>query len=265
MDLQELKPEDQLEGVLKISMEDILLLNPLGNGSFAEVFLGKYADHHVAVKKLQPLLSDSDCSLDGSSVDSTKDLNEESVKEFFREVTVMSHLAHPNIVEMIGVVTSPPCLVLEFMDAGSLYDYIGKLKDQKSHALSPQPHSLLLSGIQNEDSPLFTILESLPWISRLLLSTDIADAMTFLHERKYIHRDLKSPNILLQFSVDRERSTDGICTLKAKVADFGTSRQTDLIHTFSTSNVENPRWLAPEIIERLTYNELVDVYSFGME
>jgi serine/threonine protein kinase len=107
-------------------------------------------------------------------------------------------------------------------------------------------------------------LEELPWISRVLLATDIADAMTFLHERKYIHRDLKSPNVLLQISSERESESGGVCFLKAKVADFGTSRQTDLIHTFSSSTVQNPRWLAPEIIQGESYNEMVDVYSFGI-
>ena len=75
-------------------------------------------------------------------------------------------------------------------------------------------------GVALDQSPDLTILESLPWTSRILLSYDISNAMAFLHERKYIHRDLKSPNILLRFSPERERESGGGVHSKSKGGRF---------------------------------------------
>ena len=55
--------------------------------------------------------------------------------------------------------------------------------------------------------------EGLAWVWRLRCALDIAEAAEYLHELGYVHRDLKSLNVLLDESGER-----------CKVADFGTSR-----------------------------------------
>lgn len=61
--------------------------------------------------------------------------------------------------------------------------------------------------------------------------------MLQLHTRQIIHRDLKSPNLL----VDKH--------WRVKVCDFNLSRvETSAPDRTSSISANNPRWLAPEVI-----------------
>jgi serine/threonine protein kinase len=50
----------------------------------------------------------------------------------------------------------------------------------------------------------------------------------------------------------------------AKVADFGLARNSLLVDQIAGSKVDNPSWLAPEILAKKEYDSSVDVYSFGV-
>merc|ERR1719272_129355 len=100
--------------------------------------------------------------------------------------------------------------------------------------------------------------------------------MNFLADKEILHRDLKSPNILLTTadapgSVSRARrgrtkswSLGGSkLALTAKICDFGLSHkhQGDLI-TGDTKGTF--RWMAPEVIREETIGLKCDVYSYGI-
>ena len=75
----------------------------------------------------------------------------------------------------------------------------------------------------------------------------------YLHSLKpkaLIHRDLKSPNLLL---VDRG--------LTLKICDFGTACDKQ---TIMTNNKGSAAWMAPEVFEGNTYTEKCDVFSWGI-
>ena len=81
---------------------------------------------------------------------------------------------------------------------------------------------------------------------------EIMLGLKLLHEKKQIHRDLKSDNILV--------GKDG----QIKVADFGFAIQLTKEQKNRKSVVGTPAWMAPELIKKLMYNELVDVWSVGV-
>lgn len=105
----------------------------------------------------------------------------------------MQAARHPNIVAMLGVCTSPLCIAMELMNVGALDKYLRNPATGK-----------------------------LTWNVRLKLAIDIAQGMHFLHHSTppIIHRDLKSPNVLLS------RDAEGLLT--AKVADVGLAHSLEI-------------------------------------
>ncbi|KYQ93736.1 leucine-rich repeat-containing protein (LRR) [Tieghemostelium lacteum] len=153
-----------------------------------------------------------------------------AINEFRREVWLMSSLSHPNIVPMKGFCFQPYSIVMEYMDLGNLSTYL-LAKKQEGTTLS--------------------------WPVILKIASDVASGMSYLHNSTppLVHRDLKSPNILLSTIPDEPYIT-------AKVSDFGLSRS--VVQGFVSKVVDNPTWLAPEVLKAHEYNEKGDVYSFGM-
>jgi GTPase SAR1 family protein/tRNA A-37 threonylcarbamoyl transferase component Bud32 len=151
--------------------------------------------------------------------------------EFRREVSFMVGLRHPNIVALLAFSLDPCALVMELVTGGDMYSYLHK---------SPLDAPL--------DEPL-----------RLKMAWDIAAGMAYLHSNDLVHRDLKSPNILLA-------SNDPVSVCVAKVSDFGLSvRQFDAaVRDGAERSVANPTWLAPETLVRNEFNQASDVFAFGV-
>lgn len=72
-----------------------------------------------------------------------------------------------------------------------------------------------------------------------------------LHNKKLIHRDLKSHNLLVND------------TWNCKVADFGISTIRPTITRVMTC-VGTPVYMAPEVLSKSKYSEKADVFSFGI-
>ncbi|KAL6041851.1 Pleckstrin y domain [Balamuthia mandrillaris] len=130
--------------------------------------------------------------------------------------------------------------------------------------LERHPHVVSFLGFCKK--PLSLVMEFLPdgdlwnflrknkklgWLARIKIALDIAKGMRFLHSMSppVIHRDLKSANILMNGT-------------RAKVSDFGLSTVHAL--TIKSRDVDNPLWLAPEIIKGEEASEKADIYSFGI-
>eukprot|EP00828_Plagiopyla_frontata_P041224 TRINITY_DN5802_c0_g1_i10.p1 TRINITY_DN5802_c0_g1~~TRINITY_DN5802_c0_g1_i10.p1 ORF type:complete len:277 (-),score=26.68 TRINITY_DN5802_c0_g1_i10:643-1473(-) len=94
------------------------------------------------------------------------------IADFFQEVIVISNLRHPNVLLYMGVCIHEFKLLMitEYLEGGSLFDLLHK----KHSKLSEE--------------------------RKLLISEDIALGMYYLHERKVMHCDLKSSNILIDSS-----------------------------------------------------------------
>ena len=213
------------------SEQELKLGKELGRGAFGVVLRGTLpSGEPVACKK--PIF-------DKAAEENGETTFSDIFTEFRREVWLMSGLQHPNLTKLIGVCTQPSLMmVLEFMEGGNLHEY--------------------LHGDESTPKPQLTVED------KFELALHVARGMQFMHSLNppIIHRDLKSPNILLTF-----RNPDGGEKLRLpipKIADFGLSRGMQWASSMKDKVVDNPVWLAPEVIMRKAYNEKVDVYSYGV-
>ena len=152
-------------------------------------------------------------------------------QEFRNEVRFMTRLRHPNIVSLLGFCADPPMLVLELLAGGDLYVFL----HDASNAVG--------------------------WRLRVVLWRDIARGLAYLHGTKpaTLHRDLKSPNILML-------SADADSDARCKVSDFGTSLRASgaVREDANLRTVGNPTWLSPEVLSGRAHAEAADVYAFGV-
>lgn len=142
------------------------------------------------------------------------------------EIRHLRKLNHKNIVAFKGVCTTSPtsssyCIVMEYCPYGQLCQYLKKVE-----FLYPT--------------------QAVEW------SRQIASGMAYLHKHMIIHRDLKSPNVLI--------SKNSLL----KISDFGTSRQLNDYHSTKMSFAGTVAWMAPEVIRNEPCSEKVDVWSFGV-
>ncbi|CAN8312455.1 unnamed protein product [Cochlearia groenlandica] len=155
-----------------------------------------------------------------------QDITGEALEEFRSEVLMMRRLRHPNIVLFMGAVTRPPNLsiVTEFLPRGSLYRLIHRPNNQLDER------------------------------KRLRMALDAARGMNYLHSCNpvIVHRDLKSPNLL----VDKN--------WVVKVCDFGLSRMKLSTYLSSKSTAGTAEWMAPEVLRNEPADEKCDVYSYGV-
>jgi len=83
------------------------------------------------------------------------------------------------------------------------------------------------------------------------ITVSIAKALHYLHKKGFMHRDIKSSNILL----------DSNFTPKLGGFDLSCSYLNEEELTPETGTY---RWMAPEIIRHENYNNFADVYSYGI-
>lgn len=122
----------------------------VGEGSFGIVYIGSYREHkEVGIKDIKGKLSD----------------------EAVTEANILKKLTHPNISQYIDIVKirNQTSIIMEFVDGGSLYDYIGRTAQSSAY-----------------------------WRTTRQIMIDVAHGMSYLHGEHIVHADLKSLNVLLR-------------------------------------------------------------------
>ncbi|KAE9457888.1 hypothetical protein C3L33_10217, partial [Rhododendron williamsianum] len=106
--------------------------------------------------------------------------------------------------------------------------------------------------------------EPLPWSTRVQIALDSARGLEYIHEHTvpvYIHRDIKSANIL----IDKNFHGKVVLTLfSCRVADFGLAKLTEVGVSLPTRLVGTFGYMPPEYAQYGDVSPKVDVFAFGV-
>lgn len=173
------------------------------------------------------------------------------------EADILSKLDHPHIIKLRGF----PADGVRAYVRTERYDGYFLILDRLNETLSERIQ-LWKRESKRLRKPVFVLKQSSRrqelLLERLNVALDIASALSYLHSKRIIYRDLKSDNIGFD---DAGR---------LKLFDFGLSRSLprtgdDLAGSFEMSGkVGTKAYMAPEVYEREPYNTKADVYSFAM-
>eukprot|EP00924_Labyrinthula_sp_SR-Ha-C_P014959 snap_masked-scaffold_9-processed-gene-3.28-mRNA-1 protein AED:0.13 eAED:0.19 QI:0/-1/0/1/-1/1/1/0/787 len=237
-----------------LSRNGYILGEKIGEGSFGTVFRcsklspsGKLQSYAVKVVDLRKLMMESKSSA------TTK------LKRLNREIDIMQKLDFPAIVKLHEVFRTREAffLIMDIVIGVDLFDII-----------------IYEKGLKNKE-PLAAEIFS-----------QVAEAVSYMHGKSILHRDLKPENIIVQS--DSNNSEGGV---QVRLIDFGLSKMVNdsdivdepqderestqdlgLSHTAAKSLVGTPKYIAPEILTKVTtsegvresYGKQVDLYSMGV-
>lgn len=221
----------------EIKRANITMIQMIGEGAFGEVWKavldesqtqGGVPGYQVAVK-------------------TSKEGRGEGAEEMLREATVMAQVSgHPNLVSLIGVVTSgvPLLLAISMCENGSL---LSMLKDRK------------LTG-KSEGKPAFTTAE------RIKFGIDTAKGMAHLTASSFVHRDLAARNVLVDALMNCKVADFGLARgIAGARAGPGTDEDGDEEEYYRSRTGTFPvRWTSPEAMQTMRFSEATDVWSFGI-
>ncbi|GMP91962.1 hypothetical protein CsSME_00042410 [Camellia sinensis var. sinensis] len=190
--------------------------NELGRGGFGAVYKGELEDGtKIAVKRMEAGV-----------------ISSQGLDEFRAEIAVLSMVRHRHLVSLLGysIQGNERLLVYEYMPQGALSRHLFRWESLN--------------------------LEPLSWTRRLNIALDVARGMEYLHtlaHQSFIHRDLKSSNILLGDD------------FRAKVSDFGLVKLApDREKSVATRLAGTFGYLAPEYAVTGKITTKADVFSYGV-
>ncbi|XP_057829906.1 L-type lectin-domain containing receptor kinase SIT2 isoform X2 [Cryptomeria japonica] len=152
----------------------------------------------------------------------------EGIKEFVAEITSMGRLQHRNLVQLRGWCRNKKRLFI-------VYDYM--------------PNGSL-------DKMIFEKNTFLNWGQRYTILKGVAAGLLYLHEqweKRVVHRDIKSSNVLLDVEMN------------GRLGDFGLARLYDHSENPGTTHVVGTLgYIAPELLYSGKATPATDVFSFGV-
>ncbi|XP_023817579.1 serine/threonine-protein kinase Nek3 [Oryzias latipes] len=150
--------------------------------------------------------------------------NESKLRDSRKEAILLSRMKHPNIVAFREAfeMTDLLCIVMEYCSGGDL-----------------------LQRIQQQKATNFCTENILRWFAQMCAGAQ------HIHDKRVLHRDLKSKNIFL--------TGDG----SVKLGDFGSACVLNSSKAYAHAYVGTPYYVAPEIWDNKPYNNKSDVWSLG--
>jgi len=207
-----------------VPSEELTLLSKISQGGYGTVFRGA----------LEPSVDRGSLQAHRTHLVAVKEMKGERkvrLYELLKEACVMASLRHPNICQFIGVCS----------DASARKHYIiSELMDCSLFDLIHQPHKLRWHGELT-----VSLVAS--------VSEAICAGVAYLHAMKLVHADMKSSNILIDYSSSWQ--------LIPRICDFGHLA----VRAFPSPHHRcgTPHWASPEVLRGEALGPAADMYSFG--
>ena len=190
-------------------------MTAIDRGMFGQIFKSTFEGEQVAVKRLG---------------DSSPASFKQKMRELLLELRVLTRISHPNIVHFYG--TAADFVVLE--NGGPYVGLVFSLCDRGSL-----------------DKALFQD-RNLTIPQKLSITRQMSEALTYMHCKRVVHRDLNTKNVLLTAN----------CT--AQIADFGCARHMTQETLRTTTISGSPAYMSPEQITGEPLTLAVDVWAFSI-
>jgi serine/threonine-protein kinase len=152
----------------------------------------------------------------------------EMIRRLDREARAIASLRHSHIVEIYDadITNEPYYLAMEYHQRGSLEQQMAELRRSERR-------------IAIDDA--------------VRIAREVADALAFAHARGFVHRDIKSSNVLI--------ADDG----RTVLSDFGiAASQFSTRLTGSQVSLGTPAYMAPEQVKGEKVDQRSDLYSLGI-
>lgn len=184
----------------------------------------------------------------------------ERFKDFENQVKVIAKLVHTNLVKIRGFYWGAEEKLV-------IYDFVpnGSLANARNRKAGSSPCHV-------------------PWEIRLKVAKGVARGLTYIHEKKHVHGNLKPSNILLgedmepkigDFGIERLVTGDSSHKTYGSARNFGSKRSTasrESFQDFTSGPTPTPSpsalgispYHAPESLRSLKPNPKWDVFSFGV-
>ncbi len=202
------------------------ILALLGQGGMAHVYRAHQVnlDREVAVKVLPPWYA----------------ADRNFVERFNLEARLIARLSHPNIVTIHDFSEQDGHLyiVMELVDGGTLKQLLDALRTPASRANQEGPGA---TGVMD-------VLEA----NRIF--QQLADALTYAHEKGIIHRDIKPVNVLMDHARRPILSDFGIAKVLAATKEL----------TRPGAGVGTPEYMSPEQCKGEQVDGRADIYALGI-
>jgi len=154
----------------------------------------------------------------------TRDMSSKDRENTENEVRLLQKLRHANIVGYKDSFLDREQflnIVMVYCEGGDMY-----------------------TKIKNAKGKNFTEDQILEWFAQILL------AIHYLHERRILHRDLKTQNIFLKNS-------------RIRVGDFGIAKVLDSTRDFANTCIGTPYYMSPELFRNKPYSYKSDTWALG--
>jgi len=229
----------------------------IGEGTYGQVYRGVCRDtgRPVALKKMR--------IQHGSAMGMPL--------QFIREIKILKRLQHPNLLQMIEVVTSKG---VEYLDEDDNEKAYGKSSSGDNNVEGKEDRYadvregykgnlyLVLEYVSHDLTGLMDVAYEFTLVQSKCIMRQLLEAIAYMHQQKYVHRDIKSSNILLDSH------------FRLKLADFGLARcieppildqMHDRASSLQLTNKVITLWYRPPeiLVGATSYGGAVDVWSCG--